>query len=88
MAIHGKCKDCGNETIDYLCPVCLHTELKELKENRSLAWSLSVGYDGFNTVDSLKSLIDDMVKAMYGELEFVTTAELTRREELVKRGEK
>ena len=58
----------------------LKTEIENLKEWRSLAWSLSVGYDGFNTVDSLKSLIDDMVKAMYGELEFVTTKELADRE--------
>lgn len=67
----------------------LKTEIKNLKEWRSLAWALSVGYDGCgDNAKSLKMLIDDMVKAMYGELEFVTTAEWTRREELTKRGEK
>jgi hypothetical protein len=44
-------------------------KLQQLENNASLAFSLSIGYDGFGDVDGLKSLIDDMAKALKGELE-------------------
>ena len=42
-------------------------ELLTLRENVSLAIDLSIGYDGFDTVDGLKSLVDDMATALKGE---------------------
>ena len=55
-------------------------EIEQLKAKNSLleqrallARELAVGYDGFNTIDGLKSLIDDMVKALNGELSFTNS---------------
>ena len=45
-----------------------------LLEHRALlARELAIDYDGFNTINGLKSLIDDMVKALNGELSFTNS---------------
>ncbi|KKL83250.1 hypothetical protein LCGC14_1976630 [marine sediment metagenome] len=56
------------------------TEVEKLKAKNSLldqraclARELAIDYDGFNTINGLKSLIDDMVKALKGELSFTNS---------------
>ena len=51
----------------------LHKEKEEYEERIGLALALSEGYDGFNTVDGLKSLVDDMARMLRGKVEFVKT---------------
>lgn len=36
-------------------------ELAESRERLALICAVAIGYDGFNTVEGLKSLVDDMV---------------------------
>ena len=49
--------------------------LSDNNENSiQLALDLAAGHDGFDTVDGLKSLIDDMVKALKGKMEIIDIA--------------
>lgn len=43
-------------------------------ERIQLALDLAEGYDGMRTPDGLKSLINDMVKALKGEIEIIDIA--------------
>ena len=42
-------------------------ELKILRKGKELALELAIGYDGFNTVDGLKSLVDDICDVLRGD---------------------
>ena len=42
-------------------------ELLTLHKNTRIALDLAIDYDGFDTVDGLKSLVDDIVSALKGE---------------------
>lgn len=46
----------------------LHERINDLESRITLAIDLSISYDGFNDTEGLKSLIDDMVLALKGEL--------------------
>lgn len=70
----GNCKDCGCEfSYDIRdvalgsvpCPCCGHYYVHKLLDMKKiealrLIRDLCIGYDGFNTVEGLKSLIDDV----------------------------
>ena len=61
----------GGNTEEYLSnrlKIYKHlTELLTLRKNTRIALDLAIDYDGFDTVDGLKSLVDDMVSALKGE---------------------
>lgn len=44
--------------------------VESLEDRIQLALDLAAGYDGMDTPEGLKSLIDDMVKALKGEMKY------------------
>ena len=53
----------------------LHERINDLESRITLAIDLSISYDGFNDAEGLKSLIDDMVLALKGELKTMSEEE-------------
>lgn len=66
-----KCVCKGGENDLHACIDILKSSLADKETKLVMVCDLAVGYDGMESIEGLKSVIDDMVKAAKGQLEIV-----------------